>query len=64
MGGFLLQTEDLERPIALNAEQLFYLIEMGHIEYPAIAKEDINDRNKADGLARLVKAHSFSILRS
>jgi len=52
MGGFLLCTPDLERPIALNSEQLFYLVNMGYIEYPNIEKDDIDDRNKTDGLAR------------
>jgi len=55
MGGFHLRTDDLERPIALNAEQLFYLVNMGYIEYPKIDKEEIDDKNKTDGLARCVK---------
>jgi hypothetical protein len=55
MGGFLLHTTDLERPIALNAEQLFYLIDAGYIEYPNIEREEIDDKNKNDGLARRVE---------
>ena len=55
MGGFVLNATDLERPIALNAEQLCHLIAKGCIEYPKIEKEDIDDKNKADGLARWVE---------
>jgi len=52
MGGFLLRATDLERPIALNSEQLFYLVDVGYVEYPKIDKEEIDDKNKTDGLAR------------
>jgi hypothetical protein len=55
MGGFVLNATDMERPIALNAEQLYYLIVKGYVEYPKIDKEDIDDRNKVDGLSRWVK---------
>jgi hypothetical protein len=51
MGGILLQTPGYpEFPI--DAEQLFYLIEKGYIDYPDIHKADIDDKNKSDGLAR------------
>jgi hypothetical protein len=51
MGGFLVQApESTEFP--LDAEQLYYLVIKKFIEYPEIDKEEIEDKNKADGLAR------------
>lgn len=52
MGGFVLRAPDLEKPIALTAEQLSYLVDSGYVQYPNIDKEDIDDKNKTDGLAR------------
>ena len=52
MGGFVLEASDLHAPIPLDAEQLFYLVKHKHVEYPTWDKEDIDDKNKADGLAR------------
>jgi hypothetical protein len=52
MGGFVLDAPDLLLPIPLDAEQVFYLVKEGHIDYPAIDKKEIEDKNKADGLAR------------
>lgn len=52
MGGFLVKAPDLEKPIAINADQLLYLIENSYVEYPKLDKADIDDKNKADGLAR------------
>ena len=54
MGGFVLDAEGLEQPIPLDAEQVFYLIEHGYIEYPNVSKRDLDDRDKSDGLSRLV----------
>ena len=51
MGGFLLQTSDFP-PIPIDARQLYYLVKKGHLEYPLITEESIDDRNKADGLTR------------
>ncbi|EON63488.1 hypothetical protein W97_02716 [Coniosporium apollinis CBS 100218] len=53
MGGFVLQTVNWPA-FPLDAEQLFYLVTKGYIEYPLIDEADINDKNKADGIARLV----------
>ena len=51
MGGILLHTPGFpEFPV--DAEQLHYLIDKKYIDYPDISKEDIDDKNKADGLAR------------
>ncbi|KAK4167168.1 hypothetical protein QBC43DRAFT_312281 [Cladorrhinum sp. PSN259] len=54
MGGFVLTADDLPRPIPLNAEQLFYLVKNSYVEYPDITAADLKDRNKSDGLARLL----------
>ena len=67
MGGFVLQprisklgtaTEDWT-PFPLDAEQLHYLVANNYIPYstigpPGLKVEDIKDRNKSDGLARLI----------
>jgi hypothetical protein len=52
VGGFFLKTPDLSIPIPLDAEQIFYLVKNHYIDYPILSKDDIADRNKADGLAR------------
>jgi len=52
MGGFVLEASDLREPIPLDAEQLFYLVKHKYVEYPTWGKEYIDDKNKADGLAR------------
>ncbi|TVY40987.1 hypothetical protein LSUB1_G005680, partial [Lachnellula subtilissima] len=52
MGGFILQTLDLPLPIPLDAKELFYLVENNHVDYPNLSKEEINDKNKADEVAR------------
>ena len=54
MGGFVLEAEDLGRPVPLNAEQLFYLVKKGYIECPRITEKELRDRNKSDGFARSV----------
>lgn len=53
MGGFILRSPD-EVDLPLDAAQLFYLLSNGYIQYPKVAKEEIDDRNKSDGLARYV----------
>lgn len=52
MGGFVLEASDLSYPIPLDAEQVYYLVKNGYIDYPALGKYEINDKNKSDGLAR------------
>lgn len=54
MGGFFLKTQDLSIPIPLDAEQVFYLVKNTYIDYPILSKDDIEDKNKTDGLARLL----------
>jgi hypothetical protein len=52
MGGFVLAAADLKNPIPLNANQLFYLVKNGYVKYPELKREDIDDRDKSDGLSR------------
>ncbi|KFY36789.1 hypothetical protein V494_04972 [Pseudogymnoascus sp. VKM F-4513 (FW-928)] len=54
MGGFVLEAENLSQPIPVDAEQLFYLIERKHVDYPAFTKEEIDDKSKTDSVARLL----------
>lgn len=54
MGGFVLHGPGIRTPFPIDAEQLRFLLEHEYIEYPRIAKEDINDRNKSDGFARCI----------
>lgn len=51
MGGFLLRSPDFP-PFLVDAKQLYYLISLDYLEYPKLDKAIIDDRNKADGLAR------------
>lgn len=60
MGGFVLHAPNLTTPIPLNAEQVFYLVEKQYIEYPNITEKDISDKNKSDGLTRLVSLDSIA----
>ncbi|EXJ55963.1 hypothetical protein A1O7_08894 [Cladophialophora yegresii CBS 114405] len=53
MGGFVLQPHGWKQ-FPIDAKQLLYLIERGHIRYPDTKVAQINDRNKSDGLARFV----------
>lgn len=59
MGGFVLEAEDLSQPIPVDAEQLFYLIERRHVHYPALTKEEIEDKSKTDFVARLATCDHF-----
>ncbi|OBT58501.1 hypothetical protein VE04_01214 [Pseudogymnoascus sp. 24MN13] len=54
MGGFVLEAEDLYQPIPVDAEQLFYLIERKHVDYPVLTKEEIDDKSKTDTVARFL----------
>ncbi len=55
----MLEAEDLSQPIPVDAEQLFYLIERKHVDYPALTKEEIDDKSKTDSVARLATCHHF-----
>jgi hypothetical protein len=51
MGGFILRSSDFD-DFPVDASQLLWLIQNGYVEYPLVDKDDIKDKNKADGLAR------------
>lgn len=53
MGGFHLHCPDF-KPFPINAHQLHYLVQNHHLSYPDIKEKAIWDRNKADGLARVL----------
>lgn len=56
MGGFLLKVTQGDKEIVfpINSKQLLYLINKGYLEYPQLRRDEIQDKNKADGLARLI----------
>ncbi|KAF4437471.1 hypothetical protein F53441_13032 [Fusarium austroafricanum] len=53
MGGILLKAPEFP-PFPVDSQQLAYLIERRYLEMPSISSDDIADRNKADGLARVL----------
>ncbi|OCK82516.1 hypothetical protein K432DRAFT_348859 [Lepidopterella palustris CBS 459.81] len=53
MGGFVLYTRDWV-PFPVNAKQLHYLVTKGYVKYPNIDKGVILDKNKMDGLVRVI----------
>jgi hypothetical protein len=54
MGGFILQTHDNFPAIPINAKQLLWLVQKGIIERPKVDTRAIKDKNKVDGLLRLI----------
>ncbi|KAL8939416.1 MAG: hypothetical protein Q9216_003360 [Gyalolechia sp. 2 TL-2023] len=53
MGGYHLETPGY--PVfPLNARQLFFVVSKGYVDFPTEDENDIEDRNKRDGLARLL----------
>ena len=50
MGGFILDAPDYTFPV--DAKQLLYLVDKGYIDFPEMSDRDIEDRNKADLVAR------------
>jgi len=55
MGGYVLDPPDFP-PFPLNAKQVHYLITKNYIDYDlvAITSEAIDDKNKSDGMARII----------
>ena len=51
MGGFMLMDGD-ERKGVLTSDKLRTLLQKGKIAFPSITEEEIEDRSKADGLAK------------
>jgi hypothetical protein len=53
MGYFHLKGPDhASRSFPIDARQMLYLLRHEYIEYPNIESDEIDDRNKADSLAR------------
>ena len=55
MGGFVLQTRDWV-PFPINAKQLLWLIQHKFISVPPMSPNSIKDKNKLDGITRLIMA--------
>jgi hypothetical protein len=53
MGGVHLQCRDW-KAFPINSRQLLYLAEHGHVKIPKIETSHIRDRNKVDGLLRII----------
>ncbi|MCJ1251867.1 hypothetical protein MMC30_009105 [Trapelia coarctata] len=53
MGGILLDCPD-STPFPINSQQLLYLVENDHLDYPDLEERAIWDKNKADGFARVL----------
>lgn len=51
MGGFVLKSPDFPT-FPLDAEQLYYLVLKGHLQYPHVEKAEIDEKNKSNGLSR------------
>lgn len=54
MGGIIFQPNGW-KSFPINAAQLHYLVEKKYVDYPQIAKSEIDDKDKSDGLTRSVK---------
>ncbi|KAJ5263650.1 hypothetical protein N7478_011255 [Penicillium angulare] len=54
MGGFVLEGPGIKTPFPVDGRQLLFLIRKDYVRYPDLAREDISDRNKSDGLARCI----------
>ena len=62
MGGFRLQEQPPTgssyappfRDVPVNAVQIQWLADKGYIEWPNVSEDEIRDKNKADGFARLL----------
>lgn len=52
MGGFHLKTSGATRTFPVNANQIHYLVKNGYIKYPALTKEEVWDKSKADGFQK------------
>ncbi|KEF52211.1 uncharacterized protein A1O9_11838 [Exophiala aquamarina CBS 119918] len=56
MGGIIFQPKEWNS-FPINAAQLQYLVEKQYVDYPQIAKSEIDDKDKSDGLARFVEVN-------
>ncbi|OBU01223.2 hypothetical protein VE01_00680 [Pseudogymnoascus verrucosus] len=53
MGGFILHSTDWV-PFPIDAKQLHYLVTEGYIKFPEIKRARISDKNKVDGILRII----------
>ncbi|KAL8357040.1 hypothetical protein RB598_002052 [Gaeumannomyces tritici] len=54
MGGFHLRARDFPDGFPINAEQLFYLVKHGHLDFPVLTKEEIGRRSRVDDLSKVI----------
>lgn len=54
-GGFVLAAQDTE-PFPVTSQQIIYLVKNGHIEPPKVTTLEINDKSKADTVAKALAA--------
>lgn len=59
MGGFVLRVPG-SPDFPLDAEQLYVLVTRRYLQYPVLEKEEIDGKNKADVLSRLVPQNWFT----
>lgn len=52
MGGFHLRAPDFPCGFPINAEQLFYLVKHGHLDFPVLTREEIGRRSRVDDLSK------------
>lgn len=62
MGGFILASPDYPDGFPIDAEQLFYLVQHQHVDFPALTNDDIRDRNKSDSLTKYITSLGCFIL--
>jgi hypothetical protein len=63
MGGFFVKPPDDDLPsFPLDAKQLYTLVKDEYLVFPNLEEEEIEDRNKSGGLARLVQDYLTSYL--
>ncbi|EJT72434.1 hypothetical protein GGTG_09300 [Gaeumannomyces tritici R3-111a-1] len=54
MGGFYIRAPDYPNGFPINGEQLAYLVKYRHLDFPTLTSEDINRRNRIDGLSKFI----------
>lgn len=52
MGGFFLETPDFSQGVPMLNAELHYLVKNGHVDLPAITKEEINAKSQRDTLSK------------
>lgn len=53
MGGFVLESPDFPQ-FPIDGQQLAYLVRKKYLDLPTITEDEIRDKNKADGSARMI----------